>query len=249
MIIEQLKALAIAAQGRSGLPGAVCDYPAYRALHITAGNFLGIERLEQNLAHFLEQRESRLDRITTFVRACDLDPAPALAAGHDPLPFLEGLDSWVTEHWSTGRIPKQRLSRQFWAEHCDDGSTPLYGFLSDLGLLMGEILIAQRPECRWSFDVMARNREHSSFVNRLVVAGLAVPADVTLPSYYDPGLSAFFAMRTIRYHPDPGQHDLTWNIRARLSYYPALEVAPSAADPVIERSTHVEPERTLVTEE
>lgn len=222
MIFDQFRAIAKSVQGRQGLPGATRDYPAYKAPHDTGGPFLGVEKLKHNLAHFLEHRCARRQRITVLLQSKGLNPEPAMTFGKDPYPFLSELDSWVTESWRDGYISRQQLSRQFWTMHCDDGTVSMYGFLSDIGLLMGEILLAQRPTCRWGFDVMARNREHSSFVNRPVIAGLAVPADKAAPSFYDPVQSAFYALRTVRYHPEPGAHDLTTNVRARLSYYPLL---------------------------
>lgn len=248
MILDHLRSLTGTRLDRPDLVASNLSYPSYQSPHVTGGDFIGIDPLKENLAHFLIHRDERLEQITSLLRKYDLDPELAITPGEAPTGFLDALDSWVTDYWRTGRISKKQLSRDFWTRHQDDGSSHLYGFLSDIGLLLGEILIAQRQSCEWGFDPMARKREHSSFVNRIVVAGLAVPADNTIPSFYDPGLSAFYALRTVRFHPDPTAHDLTLNLRARLTYYPSLITSSSPLESAIVKPKRAS-KKTPVTHE
>ena len=62
MIFEKLPRLVGMATGPAGLPHTLRDYPAYKAPHNTGGTFIGIDRLQENLYHFLENRSERLEK-------------------------------------------------------------------------------------------------------------------------------------------------------------------------------------------
>ncbi|WP_418126086.1 hypothetical protein [Variovorax sp. 160MFSha2.1] len=142
----------------STLERRLVDYPAYDLPHPGGGETLTLLQAQGNLHALMTQRESRLKALTTLLRdeaAIDIEP---VLAGAEPGALLDALHLWMNEVMPALHDQHAALaSSARWLGSKRNGDEIVFSFLSDLGLLLGELITLGRPNFQWALDLAPRN--------------------------------------------------------------------------------------------
>ena len=133
------------------------DYPPFSPPFPGGGPRFPLARARANLDHLLAERPRRLG-IALPVLARAGPPADAALAGEDPRPFLAALRRWADDAWRVAPQPWREAPRG-WRASRRDGPDILLSLLTDVGLGLGEVVRAHRPDYRWELDDDPDDRE------------------------------------------------------------------------------------------
>jgi hypothetical protein len=120
-------------------------YPPFTPLH--PGQKLSKAEAEANLAQLVEAAPERLRIVVAFLLQQGLDPRPALSQ-NDPRPFLTALWDWGRLTWKTAPQPWRGV--RSWRESRRDGDDILLSLLSDIGVVLAEIICGFRADYHWA---------------------------------------------------------------------------------------------------
>jgi hypothetical protein len=129
-------------------------YSPFTPLHL--GQKLSKAEADANLAQLVEAIPKRLRIVVAFLLQEELDPRPALSQ-NDPRPFLTALWDWGRLTWKTAPQPWRGV--RSWHESRRDGDDILLSLLSDIGIVLAEIIRGFRADYHWA---MVDGREERS---------------------------------------------------------------------------------------
>jgi hypothetical protein len=85
----------------------------------------------------------------------DLDVSAGLTAD-DPRPFLDGLWRWSCAEWPTVH-DAAFLPIDVWLNSSREGPEIIFSMLMDVGILLGELVLARRADYHWALDLDQQN--------------------------------------------------------------------------------------------
>jgi hypothetical protein len=141
--------------GPASLAQRLKAYPAFNAPHAGPATEWTQAQAEANLAYLVAHRDERLQALGGLLAVYGIDPAPALE-GRDPGPLLDALHAWAKENWPALHDPKL-ATRERWQRTSRRGDEIVYALLMDVAILLGELIVRQRPDFRWALDVDDEN--------------------------------------------------------------------------------------------
>lgn len=136
--------------------GVLDGYPAFSPAFPGHGPDFPLAHAQANLEQLLEALPRRLEVVTPVLARAGCDPRPALA-GEDPRPLLAGLAAWV-------RGPAAALTQPWrdrpegWRASRRDGPDLALSLFIDVGLVLGEVIRAFRPDYVWGVDDQRADR-------------------------------------------------------------------------------------------
>jgi hypothetical protein len=151
------------ASGTPALGERLRDYPPFTPLHL--GQKLSKAEAEANLAQLVEAVPERLKIVVAFLQQEKLDPRPALSQ-NDPRPFLAALWEWGRLTWKTA--PQPWRSDRSWRESRRDRDDILLSLLTDIGIVLAEIIRGFRADYRWAM-VDGRDDRSASYYRQPVL--------------------------------------------------------------------------------
>ncbi len=130
------------------------DYPPYRTPHPGDPRQLTLQQCEENLRYLLEQRPHRLQALAQLLQGFDIDLDAGLRAA-DVRPFLGELDRWASATWPALHTPSaaRLVDPRVWLTAPKDGDNIVLSMLMDVGIALGEIVVARRAEFAWRLDL------------------------------------------------------------------------------------------------
>jgi hypothetical protein len=146
------------------LPKLLTAYPPY--LGPFPGNYDSLlpGQAEANLAHLLAHRHARVEAVLGLLAARGVPPDGALGQG-DPVPFLDRLWKWIELEWPT--IHSKRLAVYNACRNPGgDGADKALSLITDVGILLGEIVLARKPEFGWALDLAPGNQGENGSVSQ-----------------------------------------------------------------------------------
>lgn len=202
--------------GSGRLPELLRTYPPYRTPHPGSPKALTRQQCDANLAYLLEQRPARTMALAGLVRAFGIDLAAGLAA-EDPRPLLAALDAWAQAEWPDVPVAGMagfEAGQPRW--FAGDKAGPHIGLsmLMDVAIVLGDIVVARRPDYAWRLDLDRANRHMSSY-RRPVVMRLAEPDGSWAAIVLDFEAIAIDACDTIA-RAVPGGHSLGSSVLAAI---------------------------------
>jgi len=169
------------AAGGSSL-AALGDYPPYHAPHIGPPTSWSLDQAQENLAHLVANRASRLVILGDWLRRhAGIDAGPALAGG-DPRPLLDALHRWSNACWPAWHQPAI-ASEAIWLRSSRDGDERVYSLLLDVALLLGELVLQRNAKYQWALDLDPINERDGMASWRRAV--LLLPAYGDMPGPID----------------------------------------------------------------
>ncbi len=137
------------------LAALLATYPPYAIPHPGPGWDLSLGHADTNLAYLVAHREERLAAVEALLSECRVDMAGAYGTG-DPRPFLDRLWEWIKAEWPAIQDPE--LARQDrWLNSRRAGKEIVYSLITDVAILLGEVVISRRPDFGWALDLDPRN--------------------------------------------------------------------------------------------
>lgn len=181
--LNRLLGGANAATASGDLAARLATYPAYTPPHPGFGDQLSEADARANLDDLLTRRSERLAALGRLLAAYDIDLAAGLATP-DPAAFLEALQRWTLATWPS--VYDRDLARpQAWRETDRAGSEIVYSLLLDVGIALGEIVIARRPDYAWTLDLDPASRRDDMASWRRPVVRLASDPAIPTPIQFD----------------------------------------------------------------
>jgi hypothetical protein len=139
-------------------------YPPYLGLYPGDCDALLPGQAEANLAHLLAHRQERVEAVLQLLAARGVPPDGALGQG-DPVPFLDRLWKWIEAEWPS--IHSKGLARR---DSCrnprGDGAEKALSLVTDVGILLGEIVLVRRPAFGWALDLAPGNQGENGSVSQ-----------------------------------------------------------------------------------
>ena len=163
-------------RGSGRLPGLLEAYPQYRMPHPGPPKVLTRKQCEANLAYLLEQRPVRLAALGKLVGRFGIDLAAGLAA-EDARPLLDALHAWSRAEWPDifiEGLAGYGEGHPRWLGSDKGGQHIALSMLMDVAIVLGEIVVARRPDYVWRLDLERGNRQMLSY-RRAVVMSQAQP--------------------------------------------------------------------------
>jgi hypothetical protein len=146
----------IVGRSEDGLPELLKTYPAYLGPFPGDSDGLLPGQAEANLAYLLAHRQARLEAVMGLLEARGVATEGALGQT-DPRPFLERLWKWIEAEWPS--IHSKRLAQ---SDACrnprGDGAEKALSLVTDVGILLGEIVLARKPDFSWALDLAPGNQ-------------------------------------------------------------------------------------------
>ncbi|MGL4514601.1 MAG: hypothetical protein ACRCT8_16050 [Lacipirellulaceae bacterium] len=150
------------------------DYPPYRVPHPGYGTDLTDEQAEANLDYLLGARAGRVTALAGLLLEEGIDLLRGMA-NPDPGPVLNEIEEWAQATWY--RLARwKKGKRTDWGPTSREGDDIAYSMTMDLAIVLGELIMAARPEFHWALDRDPENAEMYTY-NRPV---LFRPDDVRL---------------------------------------------------------------------
>ncbi|CEJ13978.1 hypothetical protein BN1110_04305 [bacterium YEK0313] len=154
------------------LPGLLAAYPQYRAPHPGPPKAVTRKQCDANLAYLLEQRPARLAALGELVGRFGIDLAGGLAAA-DPRPLLDALHAWSRAEWPA--IVIEGLTGYGdgyprWLGSDKGGQHIALSMLMDVAIVLGETVVARRPDYAWRLDLERGNRQMLSYRRPVVMS-------------------------------------------------------------------------------
>ena len=182
--LDKLRGRGRAGDGGPRLVDLIDAYPPYRPAVTGAPATLSEADAARNLAKLMEDAPGRLAGLSDLLSRFGVDTAPALDPARDPRPTLDALWRWTKAEWPALRDPAL-LDVFVWLEGRRD--RPVFGLITDVGLLLGETVARRRPDYAWVVDLDPDNREMPSWRRPCLVR----PSDGISPRLlYDPESAA-----------------------------------------------------------
>lgn len=171
---------AAARSPKEAIAETLVGYPPFTPPFPGHGPRFPLERARANLDHLLAERPRRLDIVRPVLARAGAD-ADAALSGADPRPFLRALRLWASEAWTSGPQP-WKTAPGGWRASRRDGPDILLSLLTDIGLVLGDVVRAHRPAYRWEINDDPDDRDMEFFrqpelILRAPEAGL-VPAQL-----------------------------------------------------------------------
>jgi hypothetical protein len=139
-----------------GLPALLKTYPPYLGPYPGDCDALLPGQAEANLAHLLAHRQERVEAVLELLAARGVPPDGALGQG-DPVPFLDRLWKWIEAEWPL--IHSKHLAKY---DRCrnprGDGAEKALSLVTDVGILLGEIVLVRKPAFGWALDLAPGNQ-------------------------------------------------------------------------------------------
>lgn len=159
----------------SSLAERLAAYPAFELPHKGPFASLTEEQARENLAHTLEQRETRIRELRQLLKEDGVEIGNDLQA-LDIAPLITALHAWAGEHWPALQASQQELTRDAWLSGNRDGPCIAFSMIADMALLLGRLIHARRQSLDWTVDLDPENRSDGmSSVGRVVLGGIWLP--------------------------------------------------------------------------
>jgi hypothetical protein len=133
-----------------GPPPLLADYPAYLPPNAGPPERWTLAQARENLAFLLAQKQERLQILSRLLKTRGIDIEPALGGG-DIKPLLADLQRWAIQDWQAMRGP-MRPPLATWLGSSRAGSDIVYSMLTDVGILLGELVMQRRSTIHWGLD-------------------------------------------------------------------------------------------------
>lgn len=133
------------------------SYPPYGLPFPGQPAELPLAQCEANLGYLLTERERRLESLAGLLGHFGVDLRAGLAAD-DPRPLLTDLEEWASEHWAGIYDRRLTLSRE-WLSSTMAGPDIVLSMLMDVAIVLGELILAKRPDFSWQLDLDEDNVE------------------------------------------------------------------------------------------
>lgn len=159
-------------RGSGRLPGLLAAYPQYRAPHPGPPKALTPKQCDGNLAYLLEQRPARLAAIGALVGHFGIDLSGGLAVA-DPRPLLQALHAWSRAEWPdifVAGLTRYEDGYPRWLASDKSGPHIALSMLMDVAIVLGEVVVARRPDYVWRLDLERGNRQMSSYRRPVVMS-------------------------------------------------------------------------------
>lgn len=240
--------------GRTATPPLAPLLPSYPPFDLpypfAPSGTAAAQQAEANLAHLLSQRPARLAALAALLKPYELDLPAGLEAA-DPQPLLNGLHAWSSAAWRPLCTPALVDATQWRRSRWDRSAPALYSVMADVGLVLGELLMRQRPDYAWGLDLDPARRDQDTW-RRPLLQRLAGQTHADVAEQLDVLALAFHQAWTLA-----TQGELPWNtwaeaVRRRVAQPPVEQPAaptphPSAIDPAV--LDHVDDHLEAVLEE
>jgi hypothetical protein len=150
----------------SRLRQLLADYPPYRIPYPAPGfpgpgHRLTLAEAEANLAFLLANKARRLDIAAGLLRQFGLDLCAGLKG--DPEPFLDGLWRWSVDEWPAVYDPTIYSSIERWLRSTRDGPEIVYSMLTDIAIVLAEMILVRRTDYHWALDLDPENEDMASW--------------------------------------------------------------------------------------
>ena len=142
----------IAGRSEDGLPALLKTYPPYLGPFPGDSDGLLPGQAEANLAYLL----ARVDAVLGLLEARGVATGGALGQD-DPRLFLERLWKWIEAEWPGIHSPKLTRSR-LCRNPRGDGPEKALSLVTDVGILLGEMVLARKPDFSWALDLAPGNQ-------------------------------------------------------------------------------------------
>lgn len=147
-------------------------YPVYELPHPehrTQG--LNAAQAQANLTHLRAALPHRLQFLGTLLGEFGIDLHTGLNA-RDPRRLLHELHTWSCQHWPS--VFERRLAdAPTWRTSHQAGRNIVYSLLTDVGLLLGQLIVRHHPEYVWSVDIEEKRRHRTTFRRTVVLRSKA----------------------------------------------------------------------------
>ena len=208
---------------------ALAKYPAYAPPHLHNEIGLSPDEARENFDYFLERRAFRLQVLSEFMRKFGID-----ATTNDS--GLAAVSNWFDRYAGLLLTFRPRTSTTFLAflDHEPPWTGEHIGINAvwDLGIYVGECIIARRPSAHWELDTGGPDPVSCEAVGyqRPCVAGLYWPTEC------DPITQIFMDANYMCARMRIGQG--TFFLRGKLMQHVVVWSRPNAANPSLEKRTY-----------
>ncbi len=167
------------------LAGLLAAYPPYAVPHPGPGRGLSLAQAEANLAYLVAHRGERLAVVEALLSECGVGMEGAFGES-DPGPFLDRVWAWIRAEWPAVHDPA--LAKQDrWLHSGRAGGEIVYSLVTDMAILMGEVVLSRRPDFGWALDLDPRNEGDEDGMVSQRRPCVIRPADAEVPAIlYDP---------------------------------------------------------------
>ncbi len=141
---------------RRTLNRAVSSYTAYDWPCRGDSRTFDPAQAARNLGYFFEVKEERLAHVSALLAQFDLDASSAFDGRWEE--FLRQLNMWASKTWG-GIYSRRHSDTEYWYRHSLN-DIPVYAFLMDIALIIGDLAISQSEgKYHWDVDTALSNRD------------------------------------------------------------------------------------------
>lgn len=147
-------------------------YPVYEQPFTAAACKLTGAQADANFEYFAAHKDLRINALSSLLTGFDIDIHAGLSSA-SPDTLVTQLYQWSGEHWPQ-YFDKGIHSNKHWIASTRQDANLIYSLITDTAIVIGELIIKQRPTYSWNLDRDADNKLMASY-NRVVLTARWLP--------------------------------------------------------------------------